>query len=86
MSKNIQIPQELFINLCRYFLLQDTEPSEAIIKGLESKLEAIMRHELYTSYKDTKLSPEERQEARKRYLDSVGMHDSFRWKTLEPPT
>lgn len=86
MSKNIQISHDLFMDLCRFHLLEDMEPAEAIQKGLESKLEALMKHELYSKYKNPNLSEAERQEARKRYLDEIGMKDSFRWNSLKPPT
>lgn len=90
MSKAIQIPEELFYDICRYFLL-DQEPedeeelTQAITEGLNTKLEAIARRELYSQYKDTSLTPEQRQEARKAYLDRVCMRDSYRWDSLEPP-
>jgi len=86
--KHIQIPEELFINLCRYHLLEcdETELLQAIENGLQSKLDAITRRELYSRYKDKELTEKERQEARKAYLDAIGMHNDYRWSSLEPPT
>ena len=49
-----------------------------IKKGLEEKLEAMVRRELYTKYK-TAPTEEEREKARQEYLEKVGMHRSFRW-------
>ena len=49
-----------------------------IQKGLEQKYEAMMRRELYTKSK-TAETEKEREEARKAYLDKVGMHWDFRW-------
>ena len=49
-----------------------------IKKGLEEKLEAMVRRDLYTKYK-TAPSEEEREKARQEYLKKVGMHRSFRW-------
>jgi len=49
-----------------------------IKKGLEDKLEAMVRRELYTKYK-TAPTEEEREKARQEYLKKVGMHRSFRW-------
>ena len=49
-----------------------------IKSGLEQKYEAIMRRELYTKSKTAKTQAE-REEARKEYLDKVGMHRDFRW-------
>lgn len=85
MPKNIQIPSELFLRLIRYHYLQDESPEllKEITKGLEIKLDAMIRHDLYTAYKNKELSPEEREEARQKYLDSIGLRDSFRWS--EPP-
>ena len=49
-----------------------------IKKGLEEKLEAMVRRDLYTKYK-TAPTEEEREKARQEYLKKVGMHRSFRW-------
>lgn len=91
--KKIQIPEELFINLCKYHLLgtegmeewEATELLQAIDKGLQNKLDGLLRHQLYSKYKDTTLTERERQEARKAYLDAVGMREGYRWSSLEPP-
>ena len=80
MSKNIQISQELFFDLVRYFVLDDTSETrlKAILGGLETKIDKMVKHELYTASK-TAETPEERETARKQYLDKIGMRDSFRW-------
>ena len=49
-----------------------------IKKGLEGKMEAMVRRDLYTKYK-TAPTEEEREKARQEYLEKVGMHRSFRW-------
>ena len=54
------------------------ELSPEIKKGLEAKLEAMVKRELYTKYK-TASTEEEREQARKEYLDKVGIHRDFRW-------
>ena len=54
------------------------ELSPEIQKGLEAKLEAMVKRELYTKYK-TAPTEEEREQARKEYLDKVGIHRDFRW-------
>ena len=56
--------------------LEDSLPE--IKKGLEQKYEAIIRRELYTKSK-TAETEAEREEARKAYLDKVGVHPNFRW-------
>ena len=45
LSKNIQIPEELFARLCGYHLFdkQDAEQTAKIREGLEAKLDAMQR-------------------------------------------
>ena len=76
--KNVQISQDLFIALMRYFLLEQEEIYPEIKKGLEKKLDALVMRELYTKYK-TAPSKEEREKARREYLDKRGVPESFRW-------
>ncbi|MEE1007549.1 MAG: complexin-2 [Agathobacter sp.] len=76
--KNVQISQELFIALMKYFLLEQEELLPEIQKGLEKKLDALVMRELYTKYK-TAPSEEEREKARLEYLDKRGVPESFRW-------
>lgn len=90
--KNVQIPEELFYDLCRYHLTssyaETADPEEIernIIEGLTKKMQAIIRHELYSTYKDKTMSEQERQRARKEYLNSIGLRDDFRWETLDLP-
>ena len=80
MAKNVQISLELFFNLVRYFLLDDTseERYKAILSDLEGKVDQMVKHELYTASKTAKTA-EEREKARKQYLDKIGVPDSFRW-------
>ena len=49
--KNVQISQELFLALVKYFLLEQEEFLPEIQKGLEQKLDALVMRELYTKYK-----------------------------------
>ena len=90
MSKNVQIPEDLFFDLCRFHLLdledEDAQDTAQVIQdGLRAKLEAMQRRAAYTAYKDRSLSPEAREAARQQYLDLVGMLPGFRWSSLEPP-
>lgn len=80
MSKQVQISQELFLDLVRYFCLEDTssERYKAILNGLEVKIDKIARHEAYSASKTSK-NASEREAARQKYLDLVGMHKDFRW-------
>lgn len=85
--KTVQIPLETFIDLVRVHLLadDDTEALKRVSEALEAKLDAMVRREYYSTYKDASLTDQERQEARIKYLDSVGMSESFRWSSLDPP-
>lgn len=76
--KNVQIPEGLFMALVKYHLLDMEEYRKEIQKGLEQKIDAMVRHQLYTTYK-TAATEEEREKARQEYLDKVGMHRDFRW-------
>ena len=80
MSKNVQISQELFFELVRYFYVEEhsNELYESITKSIEQKIDSIVKHELYTQSKIAK-TEEEREQARKKYLDMVGMHKDWRW-------
>ena len=76
--KNIQIPQELFMKLLRYHLLDDDSCTEDVKKGLEQKMKTMVERELYTKSK-TAPSEEEREKARQEYLDRRGIQADFRW-------
>ena len=76
--KNVQISYQLFIALIKYFLLEQEELLPEIQKGLEQKLDALVMRELYTKYK-TAPTEEEREKARREYLDKRGVPESFRW-------
>ena len=76
--KNIQIPQELFMKLLRYHLLDDDSCTEDVKKGLEQKMNTIVERELYTKSK-TAPTEEEREKARQEYLDTRGIQADFRW-------
>ena len=76
--KSVQIPYELFVALVEYHLAYDDDCAEEIRQGLEQKLDALVRHELYAKYK-TAPTAEEREQARKEYLDKRGVFPDFRW-------
>ncbi len=68
--KNVQIPESLFYNLVRYHILEKEEVLPEIKKELEQKVEAVIKRNLYSQYK-TAETENEREEARKKYLDKV---------------
>ena len=76
--KQVQIPQELFVQLLHYHLMEDGSHENKIRIGLEKKLDALVLRELYGKSK-TALTEEEREKARQEYLDRRGIPNSFRW-------
>lgn len=81
MSK-VQISEELFFNLVKYHLCGlntwEDDLNQPIERELQEKLDSMVNRELYSKYK-TGATPEEREKARKEYLDHKGIPDSFRW-------
>ena len=76
--KSVLIPQELFADLVKHHLL-DVEGLESRIRsGLETKLNRYEEHQLYSRYKMSP-DPEEKEAARKKYLDKKGVPEDFRW-------
>ena len=63
--KQIQIPEQLFMELVKFHLLDMEENLPSIKQGLEA-------------YK-TAPTEEEREQARKEYLDRRGVPEKFRW-------
>ncbi|MFI3226285.1 MAG: complexin-2 [Clostridia bacterium] len=76
--KNIQISEELFFKLIKFHLFNDYEDAKFIEQEIETKIEKMLKRDYYTKYK-TALTAEEREQARQKYLDNIGMKDSFRW-------
>lgn len=76
--KSVQILYELFVALVEYHLAYNDDCVEEIRQGLEQKLDALVRHELYAKYK-TAPTAEERERARQQYLDKRGVFPDFRW-------
>lgn len=84
--KKIQIEEKLFVQMVKYFygdelVFDDCELNELyydIKNGIDRKLDAVSKRDYYTKYK-TAETQEERERARQKYLDEVGMHKDFRW-------
>lgn len=79
-NKTVKIDLQTFIKLIRYFTLDDhsNELYEEIKRDIDSKADKLYRHELYSQSK-TADSEQEREQARQKYLDEIGMRDSFRY-------
>lgn len=79
--KEIRIDYDLFVDLyvyaCRHPESGDLQ-FERLCSGAKRKLEAMMRHDLYTLYK-TGASQEERAKARREYLDAIGLPGCWQW-------
>ena len=84
--KKIQITQDLFVKMIKYFYGDEFEVGDdelfelyhEIKKGIDRKLDAISRRSYYTEYK-TADNDEAKEQARQKYLDAVGMHRDFRY-------
>lgn len=81
----VQIEESLFYKLLSYHCypeaLEDPELAalnKMISRELEKKLDNIIKRNNYTAYK-TAPTPEEREAARKKYLDSRGIGKDFRY-------
>ena len=70
---NVQISEELFVRLCRLHLLGDESQTIAVKQGLSDKLESITRRELYGK------ACRGDEQARREYIDRVGVPEDFRW-------
>lgn len=77
-KKNITIQEELFIDLVKYFLADIRCDEDRIRLGLQEKMEAMVKRELYTKYMMAG-TLEEREQARREYLEKVGIPENFRW-------
>ena len=79
--KTIQIDFDFFEDLYVYAARhaeQDDLQYKRITMAVRKKLEALMKHELYTLYK-AGASEEIRKKARDEYLDAAEIMESFRW-------
>ena len=71
--KNVQIPQQLFMKLLRYHLLDDDSCADDVKKGLEQKLNTMVERELYTT---SKTAPTE--EEREKLARSIWTGEEYR--------
>ena len=84
--KQLQISEALFLKMIKYFYSAEIgfddegifDLEREIKKELQMKLDRITMRSYYTKYK-TAETEQEREEARKKYLDEKGVLESFRW-------
>ena len=66
------------MQLLRFHLMEDVDCENEIKQELEKKLDKMVMRDLYGKIK-TAPTEEEREQARKEYLDRRGVPESFRW-------
>ena len=76
-SKTLQVVYPR-MQLLRFHLVEDESCEKEIKQGLEKKLDKMVMRDLYGKFK-TAPTEEERERARKEYLDRRGVPESFRW-------
>ena len=74
--KNVQVPQQLFMKLLRYHLLDDDSCADDVKKGLEQKMNTMVERELYTKSK-TAPTEEEREKSRQESFLRIPDRDLF---------
>lgn len=76
---SVQIDKDLFDQILDFFLGDSSTEADAelIREQLAIKLDKLIARQLFTIYK-TAPTAEERERARKQYLDERGIHPSFR--------
>lgn len=83
--RSILLDYDLFVDLYVY-ACRHSEPNDLqfirLYAGVRQKLEAMMRHDLYSLYKSG-ADGEVRAKARQEYLDAIGLSDSFRWSQAQ---
>lgn len=77
---SVMISDELFKDLIAFHIcdITDFDREQRIKSALQQKVDSMSRRADYTAYK-TAQSPEDRERARQRYLDSVGIPEAYRW-------
>ena len=66
------------MQLLRFHLMEDVDCENEIKQELEKILDKMVMRDLYGKFK-TAPTEEEREQARKEYLDRRGVPESFRW-------
>ena len=82
--KSVQIPYDLFVALVEYHLAYDDDYAEEIHRGLEQKLDAMVRHELYAKYKTAPTAEEREHGVGLPVLECEGHPDGQPFQYTEP--
>lgn len=78
-KKNVTIPEELFIDLVKYFLADIRWDEDRIRSGLQDEIGSNGETGNCIPRYKTAGTPEEREKARQEYLEKVGIPENFRW-------
>jgi predicted transcriptional regulator len=89
MARNMQMPEEFFIDVYNLLSALDEIPVNDKIIGICNRLEAQLkkkaaameRREIFTAYKTAPEGSESREIKRKEYLDQSGVHPDWRSAT-----
>lgn len=85
MTKNVQIPTDLFFDICDYFFKeQEDSLADDIRAELNLKIDKLVNHELFSKYK-TAPTGAEREKARQEYLNRRGVQSGFRTDREQEP-
>ena len=78
----VQIDEDLFLDLLRFFGddCSDVHLQESINAALSDKVDKLIARKLFSEYKQAP-TPEQREEARQRYLDHAQISPAFRSST-----
>lgn len=79
-DKQISLPETLFLDIVRMMSIDepDDELIDRVRKGVYDKLDRMIEHDLYTTYK-TGVTEEQREAARQAYAQRKGIPKDFRW-------
>lgn len=76
--RSVNISVVLFFYLYDYFVYGDVSRHDEITTRLREKMDKMQRHRLYSDSR-TAATEEEREAARKEYLDLAGLPDDYRY-------
>lgn len=76
--RSVNISVVLFFYLYDYFVYGDESRRDEITARLRDKMDRMQRHRLYSDSR-TAATEEEREAARKEYLDLTGIPDDYRY-------
>jgi hypothetical protein len=86
MSKNIQIPISVFFDILDFVSdpYQNDFLRDDLQKTLNQKLNALIRHFLFSKYKSAPIGSLDREQFRREYLDKAYVIPSFRSEKEAP--